>query len=111
MRAVEDQPTPVIGAKTVTPPAATATAAPREPSGIDGPPPPAEERRLPPMADGLDDLERGFQYALRGDFDSAVVAWATWLQGHPKDPMAEKVRGGLEAAARLRSLVEARYNE
>ena len=63
----------------------------------------------PPIADGIDDLERGFQYLLRGDFDSAVVSWALWLQSHPKDAMAEKVRTGLEAAARLRGLVEARY--
>jgi hypothetical protein len=84
-RAVADVATPVIAPPVV-------------------PPPPA-------MVDGIDDLERGFQFVLRGDFDSAVTSWATWLQSHPKDGMTERVRGGLEAAARLRGLVEARYDE
>jgi len=106
MRAVADMPTPIVPALTVAPP----SAAPREPSIIDELPALTERHESPPIADGLDDLERGFQYLLRGDFDSAVVSWATWLQAHPKDPMAEKVRGGLEAAARLRGLVEARYD-
>ncbi len=116
MRAVADVPTPVIPSPAVPPPAtlvavAAAPAAPREPSIIDELPPLTPLHEPPPIADGLDDLERGFQYLLRGDFDSAVVSWATWLQSHPKDAMAEKVRGGLEAAARLRGLVEARYDE
>jgi uncharacterized protein DUF4388 len=122
MRAVEDMATPVLSARAVTPPIAAAAVssspaaartatAPRAPSPIDDLPPLAEKHEPPPIADGLDDLERGFQYLLRGDFDSAVVSWALWLQAHPKDAMVEKVRGGLEAAARLRGLVEARYDE
>lgn len=82
MRAVADMPTPVVAPPVVPAPA---------------------------MPDGTDDLERGFQYVLRGDFDSAVVSWATWLQSHPKDDMTDRVRGAMEAAARLRGLVEARY--
>jgi hypothetical protein len=113
MRAVADVPTPVIGERTVTSPSAVpaAPAAPRAPSVTDDLPPLSAKHEPPPIADGIDDLERGFQYLLRGDFDSAVVSWALWLQSHPKDAMAEKVRTGLEAAARLRGLVEARYDE
>jgi hypothetical protein len=117
MRAVADVLTPVVGAPTVTllsaVPAATAVpaAAPRAPSIMDELPPLTARQEPSPIADGIDDLERGFQYLLRGDFDSAVVSWATWLQSHPTDAMAEKVRIGLEAAARLRGLVEARYDE
>ena len=124
MRAISDLPTPVTSATPVipqasvgtTPPGATGAAAPplappRAPSITDELPPLSAKHEPAPIADGLDDLERGFQYALRGDFDSAVVSWATWLQDHPKDAMAEKVRGGMEAAARLRGLVEARYDE
>jgi hypothetical protein len=91
MRAVADMPTPVLASQAVTPPMSLHAVA-------------------PPIADGTDDLERGFQYLLRGDFESAVASWAAWLQSHPKDEMTEKVRGGLEAAARLRGLVEARYD-
>jgi hypothetical protein len=99
MRAVADVPTPVIASQAVTPPvpmqavAAVAAVA------------------APPIAEGIDDLERGFQYVLRGDFESAVVSWATWLRSHPKDDRTEKVRDGLEAAAQLRGLVEAHYDE
>ncbi len=115
MRAVADAATPVIATRAVedmSTPAVSAPAvpsAPRAPSPTDDLPPLAPGYQAPPMADGLDDLERGFQYLLRGDFDSAVVSWATWLQSHPKDAMAEKIRVGMEAAARLRGLVEARY--
>ncbi|MFI5230900.1 MAG: DUF4388 domain-containing protein [Gemmatimonadales bacterium] len=81
-RAVADVPTPVVAPLAVPP---------------------------PPVADGADDLERGFQYVLRGDFQSAVGSWATWLQAHPRHDMTGRVRDGLESAARLRALVEARY--
>jgi len=95
-RAVADVATPVVAPPAVPSPAPRAAPASRAPAGA-------------PMPDGADELERGFQFVLRGDFDSAVVAWATWLQAHPKDDMTERVRGALEAAARLRALVEARY--
>ena len=112
MRAVADLATPVIPSPVVAaPPPVAAAAPPRAPSITDDLPPLTPQREAPPIAEGIDDLERGFQYLLRGDFDSAVVSWATWLQSHPKDAMVEKVRGGLEAAARLRGLVEARYDE
>jgi uncharacterized protein DUF4388 len=112
MRAVADFETPVIPGIAVPAPAAPrALAVPRAPSPTDDLPPLAAKHEAPPMADGLDDLERGYQYLLRGDFDSAVVSWAVWLQSHEKHELAEKVRGGLEAAARLRGLVEARYDE
>ena len=63
---------------------------------------------VPPLAEGIDDLERGFQYLLRGDFDSAVVAWATWLQAHPKDQMAERCAADSKPPRGCRGLVEAR---
>jgi hypothetical protein len=97
-RAVADMATPVVATQVLAAP-------------IVQPAPAAVPHTPPPMPDGTDDLERGFQYVLRGDFDSAVVSWATWLQSHPKHDMTDRVRGGLEAAARLRGLVEARYDE
>ena len=89
-RAVADVPTPVVAPPVVPSPVVAAAAA-------------------PPIADGADDLERGFQFVLRGDFDSAVDSWAAWLRSHPRDGMTERVRGALQAAAQLRALVEARY--
>jgi hypothetical protein len=67
---------------------------------------------VPPVEDEpADDLERGYRALRRGDFDGAVTAWALFLQANPKHERADRVRGGLEAAARLRSLVEARYGD
>lgn len=103
MRAVEDMPTPVQSSQAV--PASREAPSGGEPRAR------TDKRDAPPIADGVDDLERGFRYLLRGDFDGAVLSWATWLQAHPKDAMAERVRGGLEAAARLGGLVQARYDE
>jgi Domain of unknown function (DUF4388) len=97
-------PTPALGMHAIVD-------VPAAPSATDDLPPLSPDYAPAPMPEHIDDLERGYQYALRGDFDSAVVSWATWLQSHPKDAMAEKIRGGLEAAARLRGLVEARYDE
>ena len=94
-RAVADIATPVLAPPVVSPP--------RAPGGR------AETRDAAPVADGIDELERGFQFVLRGDFDGAIVAWTSWLRVHPGDDMSERVRGGLEAVARLRGLVEARY--
>jgi hypothetical protein len=89
VRAVADEPTPVIATRTVE----TASA----------------EAPTPPLADGLGELDRGYQYLLRGDFSSAVSAWSAWLQTHAGDPLAPKIRDGMHAAARLHALVEARY--
>ena len=97
MRAVADIATPVLAPRAVTPP--TPSPVPRA----------AAAAHAPPVADGADDLERGFQYLLRGDFDSSVTVWGAWLQSHPTHAMAQHVRGGVEAAARLRALVESRY--
>ncbi|HLA90863.1 MAG TPA: DUF4388 domain-containing protein [Gemmatimonadaceae bacterium] len=65
----------------------------------------------PPTNEQVDDLERGFLAVQRGDFDSAVKAWAQFLQTHPNKDWSQRVRGGLEAAARLRALLEARYGD
>lgn len=107
MRAVADFATPVIAALAVPAVPAVPAPVPVSAAALTATAAPAP----PPITDGLDDLERGFQYLLRGDFDSAVVSWGLWLQAHPKDAMVERVRGGLEAATRLRGLVEARYDE
>jgi hypothetical protein len=58
-----------------------------------------------------DDLERGYRALRPADFDAAVTAWALFLQANPKHDMTDRVRGGLEAAARLRSLLEKRYGD
>lgn len=71
----------------------------------------AASREPPRVADGIDELERGFRNLLRGDFDGAVTAWSAWLRSHPDDAMTEPVRGGIEAAGRLLGLVRARYDE
>ncbi len=63
----------------------------------------------PPAAAVVDDLERGYVAVAQGDFDTAVKAWAHFLQAHPKHDMADEVRSGLEASARLRRLLEARH--
>jgi hypothetical protein len=68
------------------------------------------ESEAPPAAENAGDLERGYQFLRRGDFDGAVASWEAWLRAHPKDAMTEKIRAGLDAAARLRGLVEARFD-
>jgi hypothetical protein len=85
--------TPVVPMRTVS-------AMPTEPA-VDEPPSDAQ----------VDDLERGFLSLKVGDFDGTVKAWAQYLQTNPNREWSERVRGGLESAARLRSLLEARYGE
>jgi hypothetical protein len=68
------------------------------------------ESEAPPAAENAGDLERGYQFLRQGDFDGAVASWEAWLRAHPKDAMTEKIRAGLDAAARLRGLVEARFD-
>ena len=58
-----------------------------------------------------DDLERGYRALRPADFDAAVTAWALFLQSNPTHDMTDRVRGGLEAAARLRSMLEKRYGD
>jgi hypothetical protein len=84
--------TPMLAQRAVPSPSAGAAGAPLEP----------EE---------ADDLERGFRCLKRGDFDAAVKAWAQLLEAHPDGEWSERVRGGLEAVARVRALLEARYGE
>jgi tetratricopeptide (TPR) repeat protein len=49
---------------------------------------------------------RGITSIARGDFDEAVHAWGRFLGLAPAHAEAERVRIGLEAAARLRAMVE-----
>lgn len=59
-----------------------------------------------PTADALDPLARGIAAVRAGDFDSAVKAWAQFLQTHPYHDRAVEIRAGLDAALKLRALVE-----
>jgi hypothetical protein len=65
----------------------------------------------PPVPEQVDDLERGFLCLKRGDFDGVVKAWAQFLQTNPNKAGSDRLRGGLEAAARLRSLLEEHAGE
>lgn len=59
-----------------------------------------------PGAANGDDLTRGIE-ALRGaDFDTVVKAWAQFLQTHPYHERAPQIRQGLDAALKLRALLE-----
>ena len=55
----------------------------------------------------LDDLGRGFDALRAGDYDGCVKAWAQFLQTHPYHDRAPQVRGGLDAALKIRALLEA----
>ena len=65
----------------------------------------------PPSQEDVDDLERGFACLQRGDFNAVVKAWAQYLQTHPTGEWSERVRFALDAAARLRGLLEERYGD
>jgi hypothetical protein len=52
-------------------------------------------------------FERGYAALARGDFDDAIAAWGRFLQLAPTHPRGDRVRAGLEAAARLRGMLEA----
>ena len=58
-----------------------------------------------PTADAMDPLGRGVAAIRAGDFDTAVKAWAQFLQTHPYDDRAVEIRAGLDAALKLRALV------
>jgi hypothetical protein len=64
---------------------------------------------FPGEGEPADDLERGYRALRSADFDAAVTSWALFLQSNPNHDLTERVRGGLEAAARLRGLLEKRY--
>ncbi|MDQ8164177.1 MAG: DUF4388 domain-containing protein [Gemmatimonadota bacterium] len=63
----------------------------------------------PTPADGVpvDDLARGFAALRVADFDTVVKAWAQFLQTHPYDDRSPQVRQGLDAALKLRAMLEA----
>jgi hypothetical protein len=71
------------------------------------PPQPSE----PPSAGQADDLERGFLALQRGDFDGTMRAWGQFLHTRPHHDMAARLRDGLEAASRLRRLLDERYGD
>ncbi len=97
--------TPAAAQESVRPPAAPPTAvraAASTAAPVAGP-------SAAPDEDAADDLERGYRALRAADFDAAVTAWALFLQAHPKHEFTDRVRGGLEAAARLRGMLEKRY--
>jgi hypothetical protein len=110
-RVAARQPTPAIAMRAV---ASTAAA----PQGAMSTPEPAMAVPIdaPSPVDAgedeaVDDLERGYRALRSADFDAAVTAWALFLQSNPKHDLTERVRGGLEAAARLRGMLEKRYGD
>jgi hypothetical protein len=54
----------------------------------------------------LDAMARGFDAVRVGDYDTAVKAWAQFLQTHPYHERAAQIRAGLDAALKLRALLE-----
>ena len=54
----------------------------------------------------LDDMARGLEAARTGDYDNAVKAWAQFLQTHPYHDRAPQIRAGLDAALKLRAMME-----
>ena len=65
----------------------------------------------PPATEPVDALERGFRSLRLGDFDGAITAWLQFLRTHPAAEWSERVRGGVEAATRLRDLLEVRRGD
>ena len=59
-----------------------------------------------PTAEQLDDMARGLEAVRSGDFDNAVKAWAQFLQTHPYHDRAPQIRAGLDAALKLRAMLE-----
>lgn len=58
-------------------------------------------------AEQQDDYRRGLEALRAADYDSAVKAWAQFLQTHPYDDRATDVRSGLEAALKIRGMLGA----
>jgi hypothetical protein len=56
----------------------------------------------------LDDMARGLEAVRTGDYDNAVKAWAQFLQSHPYHDTAPEIRAGLDAALRLRAMLDKR---
>jgi len=55
-----------------------------------------------------DDYARGIEALRMGDFDDVVKAWAQFLQTHPYNERSPDVRAGLDAALKLRAMLEPR---
>jgi hypothetical protein len=65
----------------------------------------ANEPLVDSVPENTDNLLRGYEALRAGDFDTVVKAWAQFLQTHPYHDEAAKVRQGLEAALKLRSML------
>ncbi|HVT41032.1 MAG TPA: DUF4388 domain-containing protein [Gemmatimonadaceae bacterium] len=101
-------------ARAITPHTASAAVAPG--AGASPPSPSAATPApvvpvTPAVLDAGDELENGFRSVRRGDFDGAVAAWTRFLRTRPNDEWSERVRGGVEAADSLRTLLEARKDD
>jgi hypothetical protein len=83
----------------------------RTPAFAARPVPPVPQATEPPTPGQVDDLEQGFLALQRGDFDGMTRAWAQLLHTRPHHDMADRLRDGLEAASRLRSLLEAHHGD
>ena len=59
-----------------------------------------------PTSEQLDDMARGLAAVRTGDYDNAVKAWAQFLQTHPYHDRAPQIRAGLDAALKLRAMLE-----
>jgi hypothetical protein len=57
-------------------------------------------------SDGVDDFARGLAALRVADYDTVVKAWAQFLQTHPYHDRALEVRQGLDAALRLRAMLD-----
>jgi hypothetical protein len=57
-----------------------------------------------PVAE-VDEYLRGIEALRIADFDTAVKAWAQFLQTHPYDDRSANVRAGLDAALKLRAML------
>jgi hypothetical protein len=75
---------------------------------VSPPPPPTAEARATEPGDAV---KRGFLSLQRGDFEGTVRAWTQFLHTRPHDEMADRLREGLEAVSRLRSLVEEHHGD
>jgi hypothetical protein len=70
----------------------------------------AEELRRGAQADPRNadvQFELGFAAARSGDFDGAVASWELFLKERPESERAPEAQGGIEAAARMRAVLQA----
>lgn len=85
----------------------TTTRVPTPAGGMD---PVAQELPVDDLSpsEQLDGMERGLEAVRSGDYDNAVKAWAQFLQTHPYHDKAPEIRAGLDAALKLRAMLEPR---